>query len=151
MGWRKRNEWVGSTDEERDWREGWGWLARFRTIGSVSGLDLATVAGFAKKVGLTAAIAAGTGLTSVVIGLLIFRFVRQRTLKTRIRFHRFCHWLRDESLKIQHSAQAGQFDTFSSALERFHGRAANLIASYFRAMVGDATVNCAVRIVLEDP
>lgn len=110
-----------------------------------------SVAGAAKKIGLWAAVAVGVGLTSVVVGLLVFRFVRKRTLRTRIRFHRFCHWLRDETRTIQHAAQAGAFDRYSSAMERFHARAANLIAAYFRTMVGDSTVNCAVRLLLEDP
>jgi hypothetical protein len=146
----KGNEWVGSTDEETDWREGWGWLARFRTIGSVSGLDLASVAAFAKKVGWYAAATAGTALTSIVVALIVFRFVRKRTLLTRSRFHRFCHWLRDESRNIQLAAESGRIDTYSSSLERFHSRAANLVASYFRAIAGDKTVNCAIRICLED-
>lgn len=148
---RKDNEWVGSTDEERDWLEGWGWLGRVRTIASVSSLNLASVAAFAKKVGWSAAAAAGAALTSITVGLILFRFTRMRTLRVRIRFHRLCHWLRDESRRIQLAAQSGQMQAYSSALERFHGHAANLIANYFRALTGDGTVNCALRLCLEDP
>jgi hypothetical protein len=147
----KGNEWVGATDEERDWLEDWGWLGRLRWIAAVSGLDLVTVAGAARKVGWAGSAVAGTVLTLLVILLAVFRKLRKNVLRIRIRFHELCHWFRDESRTIQMAAQSGKLEKYSTLVELFPGGAADRVANYFRALCNDETVNCAIRVCMADP
>jgi hypothetical protein len=142
----QRNRWINHVNEETDWRDGWGFLARLRTIWGFLGLDVVTVVTLATQVSWYWSVVAATALTSASVGLIVFRRHRLREMRTWARFHSLCHDLRDESSQLRHCVIESGFPAYAERFQGFHGRACNLIASFFRALVGDDSINCALRL-----
>ena len=120
--------------------------------------DLTTIRGMLKYVSLSSVVSAATftwahwifgvsALTVVICGgVIVFVICRQRKerLKTDHRFHQFYHLTRDDFAQILFSQKNGP--ERAMRLERFHRDTVQRLALFYRDLLNDETVNCAIRL-----
>lgn len=143
-----KNRWVVTATSE-DWQAHFEWFLRWWSIGGAALIDTGIVAYLWKEHQQLAifAIAVGVAVCGILISL---RLVRARTAKIGAAFHRFSHLMRDEFGEIHALAKAGRSDGYTERLRQIHNHVAESLAVFFRAFVGDASVNCAIRISKEE-
>lgn len=128
---------ITTVDVDREWQK--GILGRLLRGWAIAGtalfkLSLSTAAFWFDH--------SWVGFIVLIIGaafvtwLLTMRHFLLRYMKSDNQLHTLCHQCRDESAAIN-----GRGD-----LDNFHERAVQAIASFFRARLGDDTINCAIRL-----
>jgi hypothetical protein len=142
----KHNTWVPSVDPAEAWSEGLGQFARVRTIvGSIVSEGGLTVLLFMKA--HPAYGYSGIVLTiATAIGLIAYRKFLFSAVASGARLHEICHYIRDESGLILQSTSPAELAQYRERYRQFHGRVAETIASYFRAIANDPKICCAIRL-----
>lgn len=144
---RKENKWIASVDPAEAWYEGWGQLARYRSIAGtvVSEFGVAAllyIYGKNPAYGVAVMILSG----GTLLGLLAFRRTLLTAVRAGSRLHELCHFIRDESGEILQSTAPTEQAKYQERHRNLHPQVAERIAGYFRAVCNDPSVCCAIRL-----
>lgn len=145
-----QNQWYPSVNPKEAWKESWGWLVRLRSIFGATVLDvllssLSWYFGFGWKVAIGILLAG-----MIFVGaLFVLRRVRIYTVCVGGAFHRLCDGIREDMGSILSAAVSpdpGWYLVYRERYNRFHDDVAERTALFFRALVGDSSINCAIRL-----
>lgn len=133
---------VQTVDAEDFWRRGaLGFLVRYRNI-AITAVTKSVLAGLAFwYVNWVLGVGFLICVVSWVIMLLYLRVRFLRRTKADSQLHSFFHEMRDELPKI-----SGSGSERAKKVEQLNRELVQQIAAYFRALKGDPTINCALRI-----
>jgi len=143
-------EYIRAIDPQDEWKRGIAFFLRIRGIFICSGTDIGlTVAAHFFLGWQTALMVLSIGIVAIA-ALFVFRKVRVRDLQLGVRMHALFHFLRDEmeTVVAPFSGETSEIAMLKYR-ERFrhvHNDVAELIASFFRRLLRDDTVNCAIRL-----
>ncbi|HET6427291.1 MAG TPA: hypothetical protein VFJ30_02690 [Phycisphaerae bacterium] len=147
----KLMEHIREVDPHEAWKQGIAYVLRIRSILICFGTDVVlTVLAHFLLGWQVAALVLGVGVLAVLT-LSLFRRVRIRDLYLGVRLHNLLHSLRDQAQEvIAPLEQEGNSPTamiqYRERYSHIHDSWTELIAAYFRCLLGDQTVNCAVRL-----
>lgn len=141
-------EWQRDADPDRDWQRGLAYLVRIRSI-AVAGITDTVGFGYIwKKVDLPRAIAFSVALACVVLTLVVIRIALRRTCRTGAKFHAVSHAIRESCQQLRRSESEG---IYAVHLARFHSDVAEDIADFFRVLLGQLGIQCAIRLATKLP
>ncbi len=142
-----------SADPLEAWKEGWGWVGRIRAITLTVLLNIALGIVSYWGVGLSVAVVFVPIAVCCVLVFLTIRKRRIRDVNLGVRLHSLCHSIRDDVASILNAAIRAdtreQVGEYREKLRRFHSDIVEWIALYFQVLVGDQSVNCAIRLAIE--
>ena len=144
-GWQEANEWVQAVNPEEEWKSGLGQVGRIRTI---LGAGIVDAGGLAVSLPFDRWLAIGIGIAGfiTIVGLIGYRRYRRALAYTGVRFHELHHHIREDAFEIQEYMKAGDLPNYQQKYKRFHEVTANRIARFWRELLQQDGVNCAIRI-----
>ncbi len=146
----RENQWIHSVSPDEAWKEGLGWIVRLRTIIGVSIADFVSIC-VALRLGAewyVWATIALIGLTAIAC-LLVLRRVWTDVVYVGASLHRLCDSMREDVAKIiavAISPSPGSVLVYTERSKQFHNDVCDRIADFFRHMLKDHSINCAIRL-----
>lgn len=143
--------WYRAVDDD-EWRTHIVWFARLRTIAGVAigDISLAAIVGYFVNGDLaTIGLILAFGIATVGI-LTAARILGIRTSRTGSQMHNLCHEVRDFVGSIQKVAADGHPHEYRAEFNHFNHGVTERIAKFFRSLLSDRTINCAVRLASKD-
>lgn len=137
-------EWIGVVDEKTAWKEGVGWFGRKSGISTTVLIEAASsAASFLYEHHNYIILGTGAIVTlTTLVGLLIYRRVRIKTIELSRTYHCLAHDLRDDMDQALRQAHRGKIT--NDTLEWFTRRAATTIADFYRVFLDDKGINCEI-------
>lgn len=136
-------EWIPKADPDRDWRKGLAYLVRIRTL-IVAGISNTVGFGFIwNKIDIYRAVPVFVAGLAVIGSLVVVRLALRRTCSTGTRFHDICHEIRDKCEELRQTPHDG---IYAERLDKIHGHICENIAEFFRTMLWDPGLQCAIRL-----
>lgn len=146
-----KNQVWRSVDPLTEWKSGFVGLVH-RTIAIV--VQVAAETGLTaflwKKYGWVAALAALVCCLPMTFFVILERRYWIRELITGVDFHKVAHYMRDEVASMRKMILQVDQGQYVYAYEQLHGKLCNHIARYFQGATKDPTVNCAIRLAVDE-
>lgn len=148
-----KNCWYSEANPSTAWREGFGWLLRFRTVFGATVVEIvATIVSIALNEPWWVSLALGIAAAITTWMIFIIRRLRVRQLWVGKAAHQFFHCLREdvnEIIRIAIDENDPDKALYKHRYRQFHCDAAERIAEYFRNATDDPSIGCCIRLAAE--
>jgi hypothetical protein len=140
-----------SVDPLSEWKKGFfGWVHRHRSLA----IQLLTESGLAavlwKGLGWRAGVAVVVCCLPATVFFALERRYWIRELSIGADFHKIAHFMRDEVAELRRLARQADQGQYLYAFGQIHAKLCERIARYFQSATNDPTVNCAIRLSVDE-